>query len=147
MYYILILPGQVTPELLTKLFHFSLVACFPAFALLDIINALGLLLTSIPTIFKWVPLSSIIVMHVLIHVYINGWQPLPGTQNFICFNSNIRVSFSSQIRRRSPAASAGVKEGDVVLEINKLSTNGMSHLRAVQVLESTFYILTIRVGR
>ena len=52
-----------------------------------------------------------------------------------------------QIRRQSPADLAGLKENDVVLAINNYSTRGLNRSYAIDVINTSEYVLDLVIQR
>jgi hypothetical protein len=53
----------------------------------------------------------------------------------------------SRIRKNSPAEEGGLHEGDRVIAINGIPMQGLSHGRAVQIIDFAAFVLNITVGR
>lgn len=66
---------------------------------------------------------------------------------FKCFVSQIFPSFGWQVRKRSKACRAGLREADELVSINEEPCGTLSHAQAMDLIDSSPGILHIRVRR
>lgn len=66
---------------------------------------------------------------------------------FKCFVSQIFTSFCWQVRKRSKACRAGLREADELVSINEQPCGTLSHAQAMDLIDSSPGILHIRVRR